>query len=76
VLAVLVGAGAAGSRPLTELNRAVKMLDLGGKVDVIGDGPAVEVVAFEEVDLLTAAVVVVVVVLDELADTSPAATSR
>jgi len=76
VLVVLVGAGAAGSRPLTELNRAVKMLDLGGKVDVIGDGPAVEVVAFEEVDLLTAAVVVVVVVLDELADTSPAATSR
>jgi len=76
VLAVLVGAGAAGSKPLTELNRAVKMLDLGGKVDVIGDGPAVEVVAFEEVDLLTAAVVVVVVVLDELADTSPAATSR
>jgi hypothetical protein len=42
---------------------------------VMGDGPADEVVALDEVDLLEAAVVVVVVV-DELAETSPAATSR
>jgi hypothetical protein len=75
VLTVLVGTGAAGWRPLTELNSAVKMLDLSGKVDVMGDGPADKVVVLDEVDLLVTAVVVVVVV-DELAETSPAATSR
>ena len=76
VLTVLDGTGAAGCRPLTELKSAVKMLELSGKDDVTGDGPADEVVVLDEVDLLAATVVVVTVVVDELAEVLPAATSR
>jgi hypothetical protein len=75
-LTVLDGTGAAGCRPFTWLKSAVRMLDLGGKVEVMGDGPADEVVDFDEVDLLATAVVVVMVVVDELAVVLPAATSR